>query len=171
MHEHRLIERMIRIIEAEVGRIEKGKKPDSVLIDQAVDFFRTYADRLHHGKEEDILFRELAKKPLLPEEKRILDELVEEHKRGRILVRTIHETNAAVARCDNPAAVSDLTPLLRELIGFYPVHIAKEDKHFFFPVMKHFTRQEMNAMLAEFEDFEAKLIHQKYAAIVEEYEK
>jgi hypothetical protein len=29
----------------------------------------------------------------------------------------------------------------------------------------------MNAMLAEFEDFEAKLIHQKYAAIVEEYEK
>jgi len=27
-----------------------------------VDFFRTYADSTHHGKEEDILYRDLIKK-------------------------------------------------------------------------------------------------------------
>ena len=35
---------------------------DPVFIDTAVDFIHTYADRCHHGKEEDILFKALAAK-------------------------------------------------------------------------------------------------------------
>jgi len=38
-----------------------------------------YADRTHHGKEEDILFRDLEKKELSPNHTKIMDELVEEH--------------------------------------------------------------------------------------------
>ncbi len=70
MREHRLIERMVGAlagnlkITAETGRI------DTNVTAVAVDFFRTYADRTHHGKEEDILFRDLAKKRLSPRMKR-----------------------------------------------------------------------------------------------------
>ena len=167
MREHRLIERLLHLLENEVVRLEAGKIPDTPFIDQAVDFFRTYADRCHHGKEEDILFRELAKKPLLPEERKVLAELIEEHVQGRALVRAISEANMAAARCERPASAGDLIPLLRRLIGFYPVHIAKEDKQFFFPVMQHFTPEEMAAMLAEFDDFDRKLVHEKYAGLVE----
>lgn len=170
MHEHRLIERLIRLVEREVCAIESGNRPDSRFIDQAVDFFRTYADACHHGKEEDILFRELEKKPLSEDERRILGELVAEHLRGRGLVRRIHEANREVARCDQPAAAETLLPLLRELAAFYPVHIEKEDKQFFFPVMRHFSRQEMDAMLAEYDSFERKLLHEKYEKLVAEGE-
>lgn len=40
---------------------EKGKKLNSELFEKAIDFIRNYADKYHHAKEEDILFKELNK--------------------------------------------------------------------------------------------------------------
>ena len=57
MMEHRLIEYMIALMEKEVERIRKEKRVNFEFIETAVDFFRTYADRLHHGKEEYIVSR------------------------------------------------------------------------------------------------------------------
>ena len=65
MWEHRLIERMLRSFESEISQISKQKKVNPLFIDTAVDFIRIYADWLHHGKEEDILFRDLMKKSCL----------------------------------------------------------------------------------------------------------
>ncbi|MBI5606241.1 MAG: cation-binding protein, partial [Deltaproteobacteria bacterium] len=76
MIEHRLIEKMIGIIQKEIDRAELQKRIDPEFIDLAVDFIRMYADRCHHGKEEDILFRDLGQKPLSAEHKRIVEELV-----------------------------------------------------------------------------------------------
>ena len=64
MIEHRLIERMISLMAKERDRMEASKKADPSFIDTIVDFIRTYADHCHHGKEENILFRELTKKDL-----------------------------------------------------------------------------------------------------------
>ncbi|HEX9949296.1 MAG TPA: hemerythrin domain-containing protein, partial [Thermodesulfobacteriota bacterium] len=83
MIEHRLIERMVGALRGEMHSIEKKNEVHIELIDSGVDFFRTYADRCHHGKEEDILFRDLAKKRLSPEHKKIMAELIEEHRFGR----------------------------------------------------------------------------------------
>jgi len=59
MIEHRLIERMIKVMKNEVNVISATGRARPEFIDAAVDFIRTYADRCHHGKEEDILFRQL----------------------------------------------------------------------------------------------------------------
>jgi hemerythrin-like domain-containing protein len=64
MMEHRLIERFLSVIKGVSAKIESKQKIDPVFVDIAVDFIRVYADRMHHGKEEDILFRELNNKPL-----------------------------------------------------------------------------------------------------------
>ena len=40
----------------------QNKKVNPNFITAAVDFFRTYADRFHHGKEEGILFRSYRKR-------------------------------------------------------------------------------------------------------------
>ena len=53
---------------------------------------------------------------------------------------------------------------------FYPRHIAKEDKHFFIPVMNYYTPDEKEQMLQEFIDFDSKLIHEMYAAVVQKLE-
>ncbi|MFO7971638.1 MAG: hypothetical protein R6U40_07790 [Desulfobacterales bacterium] len=68
MIEHRLIERIIGIIKSTLSEIEKEETVDPVFVDTTVDFIRTYADRTHHGKEEDILFRELGKRDLSEED-------------------------------------------------------------------------------------------------------
>jgi hemerythrin-like domain-containing protein len=64
MIEHRLIERMISIIKAVSMQIASTQEVDPVFVDTTVDFIRTYADQTHHGKEEDILFRDLSKRAL-----------------------------------------------------------------------------------------------------------
>src|SRR5450756_838852 len=79
MREHRLIERMLALLKQELGTIDARQKADPVFIETVVDFFKTYADRTHHGKEEEIYFRDLARKSISAEHRRIMEELVEEH--------------------------------------------------------------------------------------------
>ena len=76
MIEHRLIERMIDVVREELKIVENKNKLDPDFVDRTVDFIRTYADRCHHGKEEDILFRELGGKKLTEKHRHTMEELV-----------------------------------------------------------------------------------------------
>jgi hemerythrin-like domain-containing protein len=67
-------------------------------------------------------------------------------------------------------ARSDVWKLLNDLVEFYPRHIEKEDKRFFYPSMEYFTRQEQEAMLNEFWDFDRKVVHEHYAKVLDELE-
>lgn len=170
MWEHRLIEKMIRLFEGEINNIRKQNRIDPVFIDAAVDFIRTYADRTHHGKEEDILFRDLAPKKLSLEHDKTMNELVEEHIYARNIVSRLVEAEEEYLKGRN-TALKDVILYLKELADFYPKHIQKEDKHFFFPCMDYFTKEEQDAMLKEFREFDRNMIHEKYKKIVERFEK
>lgn len=167
MWEHRLIEEMIRLLNKEVESIISTNEINLILIDQAVDFFRTYSDRTHHGKEEEILFRELAKKPLSDDHRRIMEELIEEHVQARKKVGRLIE--AKKQYLTGSAGSKPIADCLKELTAFYPPHIIKEDKHFFFPCLNYFSEAEQQQMLQEFWEFDRKMIHEKYAKLVEEF--
>jgi len=62
--EHKLILRAVAVVKRKIGDIKTGKTINPTQITVMVDFFRTYADRFHHGKEEGILFSELTRKRL-----------------------------------------------------------------------------------------------------------
>lgn len=170
MIEHRLIERMIKIMQANLKNISKEGKVDSSFVDTAIDFIRIYADRCHHGKEEDILFRNLAKKKISDEHNRIMNELIEEHKMGRKNVKNLVEAKEKYAHGDN-GALKEIVLNMETLVKFYPKHIEKEDKHFFLPCMNYFTDAEKDAMLNEMREFDRKMIHEKYEKVVECHEK
>lgn len=166
MIEHRLIERMLRIISREAARIRETNKIDAVLIDNAVDFIRVYADRTHHGKEEDILFRDLAKKSVTGEEQRIMDELILEHVVGRKTVGDLLDAKIRHFAGDD-SALDIVVEKLEFLVDFYPRHIEKEDKLFFPAMMKYFSPEEQEEMLAEFWEFDRNMIHEKYRHLIE----
>ena len=170
MIEHRLIERMIALFKKTLGQIDQARKVDPVFIDTAVDFFRIYADRTHHGKEENILFRELDKRPLSPEDRRIMNELIQEHVFGRNTTKALVEANEQYRKGDE-AALASISEKLKILIDFYPRHIEKEDKAFFPAARSYFTNEEDQAILAEFWEFDRKMIHEKYMNLVEELER
>ncbi len=161
MIEHRLIEKMIAVIKKEIDRCEQQNRINPEFVDSAVDFIRVYADRCHHGKEEDILFRDLNKKPLSDEHKRIMEELIEEHRQGRKTVADLVEAKGRYLR-GVPEALPFMLDRMRFLVDFYPRHIEKEDKHFFLPIMNYFSPDEKEAMLKEEWEFDKNLIHLIY---------
>ena len=164
MWEHRLIEKMLSFFEGETKKITEQKKVDPLFVDTAVDFIRTYADRTHHGKEEDILFRDLIKKQLSQEHALIMEELVEEHKYARKTVGMLMDAKERYLKGENTSR--EVVSLLEELAHFYPIHIEKEDKSFFYPCMEYFTKEEQDRMLKEFYEFDQNMIHEKYRTIV-----
>ncbi len=177
MIEHRLIERLIALMQRELTRIKDNITVDRdfafvdpVFIDTAVDFIKTYADRTHHGKEEDILFAALAKKDLTPEHRQAMAELLEDHAWARRTSASLFEAKNDFL-LDKDGALDDLLLHLEEMVIFYPRHIEKEDKHFFIPCMAYFSEAEKARLLEQMAEFDRQMIHEKYRTIVESIER
>ena len=169
MIEHRLIERMLSVVRGVLAEIEQKHGVDPVFVDTAVDFIRVYADRTHHGKEEDILFRELNKKPLSADDRRIMGELIDEHAFGRKTTKALVEANTRYRNGDE-TALADIAANFKTLTEFYPKHIEKEDKIFFPSSRNYFSDEEDQAMLDAFWEFDRNMIHEKYESLVEGFE-
>jgi len=166
MVEHRLIERMIAFINDALAQLRSDGTVDPLFVDTAVDFIRMYADRTHHGKEENILFRDLVKRDLSADDRRVMNELIEEHVFGRNTTKALVDANTRYLNGDK-AALTDIAAILQTLVEFYPKHIEKEDKVFFPASRVYFTEDEDQAMLTEFWEFDRKMIHEKYQSVVE----
>ena len=170
MAEHRVIERMLAVLERQLSVMAERNRADTGVIDTATDFIRTYADRCHHGKEEDILFRRLADKPLDDQLADVMVGLIQDHVRGRDITRRLVEANNRY-RAGDESVLSEIASRVSELVEFYPVHIEKEDRHFFKPCLEYFTDAERADMLDAFDEFDRALIHEKYRGVVERLER
>lgn len=169
MIEHRLIEQMLNVIRRELERVVQTQSIDPYFVDTVVDFIHVYADRTHHGKEEDILFRDLRKKNLSDKDRELMDELIEDHLFGRNTTKAMVEANMRYRKGDM-ASLQQVMACLKTLIDFYPKHIKKEDDVFFLASRSYFSEEEDQAMLAEFWEFDRKMIHEKYKAVVKDFE-
>lgn len=161
MEEHRLIEKLMPHLRAAVEAGRRDGRVDPRFVDLALDFIRTYADRCHHGKEEDILFKALDGKPLTAAHRATMDELLEEHRRGRRWVRELAEASNAYKGGES-GALAVILDRLGLLSVFYPAHIRKEDEAFFLPVMDYLSDREKAAMIEAEHEFDRKFIHELY---------
>ncbi|HBG28316.1 MAG: hypothetical protein A2Y10_04175 [Planctomycetes bacterium GWF2_41_51] len=168
MAEHRLIERMLAIIEKEIIQIEKGRRINSTTIDSIVDFMKTFADLNHHGKEEDILFSILAKKEMTDEDSQMMQELIEEHKFCRKATEDIVQAKEDYLKGKDTIGIVILT--LNSLVRFYPKHIQKEDEIFFPNSEIYLTDEELASMIKEFKNFDCTMFQNKYKQIIESLE-
>jgi hemerythrin-like domain-containing protein len=167
MMEHRLIEKMIEVVGQVLKDIEASGKVDPVIVDKVIDFIRVYADRTHHGKEEDCVFDKLKSKDMSTEDKEMMDKLINEHIMGRKTVAELDEANTKYKAGDNDS-LKVIIEKLNVLAEFYPKHIEKEDKIFFPAYMKYFTEEEDQKILADFWEFDKMMIHEKYKGLVDE---
>ena len=171
MIEHRLIEKMIAVIEKSIPQIQETKRIDPAFIDAVIDFIRVYADRLHHGKEEDILFRDCENRSLSDEDRRLMQELRDEHTTSRNNLAALDKAKQRYVEGHNHLVISEIVVRMQNLVHLYPAHIEKEDKVFFPHSEQYFTEEEQQAMLREFQDFDRTMIHEKYRSVVEDLEK
>lgn len=167
MIEHRLIEKFLLLIEKEIARIESRLASDKHFLKTTVDFIQTYADKIHHGKEEDILFEQLKTKALNENEAAIMAELNEEHVASRRNVSELIQAEAAYFNGDREQ-IDVIKEKLRFLVDFYPVHIEKEDKNFFKQTQRYFSAAELDHMMEAFEAFDSGMDKEKYNRLYEQ---
>lgn len=165
MWEHRVIENMVVVMNRKISTIVERNEVEVPFIDEAVEFFQIYSDRTHHGKEEEILFRDLTDKALSTGHRRMMDVLIEDHKKAREMVRGLVEAKERYVHAGGDAG--NVVRYLQAIVAFYPAHIEKEDKEFFFPCLTYFSEEEQGAMLREFYEFDRRMIHEKYRSVVE----
>jgi hemerythrin-like domain-containing protein len=162
MVEHRLIERLIAVLNKVLAKGQSGIPP--AFVDAVLNFVRTYVDRIHHGKEEDILFRALAGKQLSSHDQGLMDELAKEHAYARGVTARLAEANEKYRRGD-AAALTAVVGELRALLELYPQHIAKEDKDFFPAYAGCLSADEERTMADDFCEFDRKVMHEQYERI------
>lgn len=166
MHEHRLIERVVAVLSTSLVTLRDEGSVDFAVMDAATDFIRTYADRCHHGKEEDILFRRAAEKDLEPGLREEMAVLIQEHETSRVLTRSLTAANARLQKGEIEAR-DEIVSSLAGLVGLYPRHIEKEERHFFKPCLEYFSQDERAQMLLDFDALEQRVLHEKYGQVVD----
>lgn len=54
---HKAIKSMLEVLEKVCEELELGEKVDLKHLRRILDFMKTFADKCHHGEEEDLLFQ------------------------------------------------------------------------------------------------------------------
>lgn len=119
--EHRGILLMLKVMEKIAGRMKRGETLDEEHLRKMVEFLRNFVDKCHHGKEEGILFPEIAKTAA---HVGTVNELLGEHMTGRDLIGGIVASLLAYAP-GNPDAFH-IAVNCEEYVRLLARHIEKE---------------------------------------------
>jgi len=171
--EHQVILRMIKILNVASGKLERGESVSLEVFKKAVDFIRTFADRCHHGKEQDTLFPRLGEKGI-PTQGGPIAVMLIEHDRGRQYVKGLADAVASYEG-GNKTALSLIVENARGYAELLDQHIYKED-NILYPMGDRVLSESDNVELLEkFENIEKGIIgegkHEYYLRMVEELEK
>ena len=103
--EHDAILKMIEATEITAARLERGEKVPDSLLAGLIEFFKLFADRCHHGKEEEIFFPRLVEKGM-PRDGGPVGVMLQEHEMGRELIRRMSQAEGAYRAGASSAASS-----------------------------------------------------------------
>ena len=170
MIEHRLIESMTAIMSNELSELKNSNKPKPDFIGLALDFIRTYADKFHHGKEEDVFFELLLTKRLAVQDRKYIHELIEEHKQGRKRAKDLESAKQSYLN-GSKSGINKIRECMNWLVKFYPKHIKKEDAYFFSLYKTYLNDKEQDKMLLDFLKFNKGAVHEKYLNMVVDLER
>jgi hemerythrin-like domain-containing protein len=154
--EHRVILQVLDCLEKIARQARDSGTLDAASAREAVEFFRTFADRCHHAKEEDLLF------PLLEKEKGFSTEsgptavMRAEHIEGRACVRRMAESAEAAEKGGRESAMR-FAEAAEAYLRLLRDHIGKED-HCLFPNVGYtLSGDDHRRLLAAYDAAERKL--------------
>jgi hemerythrin-like domain-containing protein len=170
MHEHRVIEQVIACVDEITNRCEAGQALDTTSASEAIDFFRVFADRCHHGKEEDLLFPAMEEKGF-SREQGPTGVMLREHDEGRYHVHGMSKAVERVATGDITAQ-AEFIEHARAFSVLLRQHILKEDQCLFPMADRVFSATDQNALARSFAEVEhddlGPGVHEKYVEIADQ---
>jgi hemerythrin-like domain-containing protein len=168
--EHRVIEQVLDCLERIVQSCRSTGRVDQDAAHKALDFFRNFADRCHHGKEEVHLFPAMEAQGF-PRQGGPTGVMLTEHEQGRAAVQGMARSleEAETGRADAARQFADYGEAYIDLLR---QHIDKED-HCLFPMADEaLSSEDQKSLLEAFEKVETREMeegtHEKYLAIAQE---
>lgn len=152
MREHRIIESVLEVLGAYAQSVRDGAPADRATLERFAEFFSRFADRRHHGKEEDVLFAALRQHGM-PVDRGPLGVMLAEHDEGRRHVRAI----ASLARGSGPLTAEEQRDFVEHARAFVPLlgnHIVKEDNVLYPMAERLLPDQVLQDMAQAFDTFE-----------------
>lgn len=168
--EHVIIKRVLRCLIAATDQAEKGGVLDAGSIRKMIEFFRGFADRCHHGKEEARFFPVARQRGVgcVPGDMTIL---LAEHEQGRNHVRAMDENLSAVEKGDGRAKAL-LYQHARQFERLLTEHIRKEDDCLFPNADAMLSSVDQDELVRDFEKMEREEMgagtHERFHALADE---
>lgn len=169
--EHHGIQVMLKILQSISKAIDTHQSVDSEHLKSIHEFLAVFADKCHHGKEEDILFPALQAKGNITMLK-MLPILLQEHATGRGYIRALGKKVQEYS-AGNRESLKEIGILFRQYSTLLQEHIKSEDETVF-PALEHDLDDSLDAELFErFEQLETDVIglgrHEQFHAMLENY--
>lgn len=131
IQEHKGIKLMLDVLDAICDRLEAGEKINPTDLTSILEFLQVFADKCHHGKEEDLLFPLLQKRGLSNEHGPVEMMLID-HDQGRSFIRGF-KAGIEKYKLDKAGAVNEIVVNGRGYAALLKAHIDKED-HILYPM-------------------------------------
>lgn len=139
VEEHALIKELLSMMPSIIKKLDINSIADRGLVKEVVNFIRQYADKYHHAKEEEILFK------YFDENLDILQVMYEDHNRARNHVKNI----LAGLREKNADTVKENLNQYMELLT---EHIKKENEILYPWLDKNLTGQQVDEIDSKFKE-------------------
>ncbi len=143
--EHKLIKRWIALIPAISEKYMKGDPRMDDIVSRGVDFIRSFADRFHHAKEEEILFS------YFDQDIDILKAMLADHETGRAHVREI-------VKGMKGGDSEKVTTHLRAYGDLLTDHIRKEDEILYPWMDRYLTTSQVGELYRKFLEADGKSV-------------
>ncbi len=167
--EHRLILRVLEHLEEGADRLDSGDNITAEFFLDAAEFVAGFADKCHHGKEEDILFVALTARDM-PQDSGPVAVMLHEHDEGRRYTAGFRSAAEQMKEGDE-SAIADVVRNVFDYVNLLRTHIFKED-NVLFPMAEQIIPADTMQQVAE--DFqrviaedERRGIRTKYLALAE----
>jgi len=161
--EHEVIRKMLQILSNVCEKLEKKENVEIEDLKLIIEFIRNFADKCHHGKEEDRLFP-MMEEFGVPKEGAPIGVMLQEHELGRSYVINMA---ASLEKKDFSKFVENV----KNYIELLDPHIEKENTILYMIADMHIPEDKQKELLKEFEKFEKEVIgkgeHKKFHKIVE----
>jgi hemerythrin-like domain-containing protein len=152
MNEHRLIVQVLGSLEALTQKFDRNEPVARQDVAKFAAFFRDFADKLHHGKEEDRLFVKMNECGF-PREYGPVGVMLAEHTAGRTHVRALAEIGSG----SGPLSEEEKQEVFNHATEYVPLllsHIQKEDNILYPMAQQAIPPQEFRKLDADCEAFE-----------------
>ncbi|MDO8668779.1 MAG: hemerythrin domain-containing protein [Candidatus Buchananbacteria bacterium] len=164
--EHQNILKVIGALKKECQAIENGRPVDQEFFATAIDFIRNYADKFHHAKEEDILFKAMCQDDVAMHCNPV-DQMLHEHDLGRNYVKNLEEGL-------NQNNINDILMNARGYAYLLEDHISKEDNILYPMADQVLSLEKQQAIKRDFETAESVKfgpeVKEKYLSLVKIFE-